>query len=374
MESETLYRKLQQHLDRMPIGFPATESGVEIRILKQLFTPAEAVIALELSAIPELAAKIHRRLKSLMGLEDLTRTLDGMADKGLILRLPSAGGMRYGKMIYAIGIFERQLKRLTPQLAGDTDRYMLEAFGEAFHRKQTTQMRIVPVNRQIAVERSVATYDDIRAYVNASSGPFAKMGCICRHGKELLGEKCRQTSVRENCLTMGHAAKFLADRGDAKLIAREEMQELLDQADKDGLVLQPENTKNPMFVCCCCGCCCGVLGSAKRLPRPADYFSSSFRAVLDESACQSCGTCEVRCQMDAISSPEGKAQVDEARCIGCALCIPTCPSEALRLEAKEVRKEPPDDSKALFLKLLQERYGPWGMAKLGARKALGMKF
>jgi Fe-S-cluster-containing hydrogenase component 2 len=78
--------------------------------------------------------------------------------------------------------------------------------------------------------------------------------------------------------------------------------------------------------------------------------------------------------MDAISSPEGKAQVDEARCIGCALCIPTCPSEALRLEAKEVRKEPPDDSKALFLKLMQERYGPWGMAKLGARKALGMKF
>ena len=43
MGSDELYRKLQQHLDRMPVGFPATESGVEIRILRQLFTPEEAV-------------------------------------------------------------------------------------------------------------------------------------------------------------------------------------------------------------------------------------------------------------------------------------------------------------------------------------------
>jgi len=37
--SESLYRRLQQHLDRMPVGFPATQSGVEIRILQRLFTP-----------------------------------------------------------------------------------------------------------------------------------------------------------------------------------------------------------------------------------------------------------------------------------------------------------------------------------------------
>ena len=45
-ESEpNIYRKLQEHLDKMPIGFPATESGVEIRILKHLFTPDEAELA-----------------------------------------------------------------------------------------------------------------------------------------------------------------------------------------------------------------------------------------------------------------------------------------------------------------------------------------
>ena len=42
----TVYRKLQKYLDRMPISYPETESGVEIRILKHLFTPEEAEIAL----------------------------------------------------------------------------------------------------------------------------------------------------------------------------------------------------------------------------------------------------------------------------------------------------------------------------------------
>ncbi|MFX1340874.1 MAG: hypothetical protein ACFFDK_19850 [Promethearchaeota archaeon] len=51
MLEETLdvYRELQQHLDKFPVGFPATESGAEIRILKHLFTPEEAKIATRLN-------------------------------------------------------------------------------------------------------------------------------------------------------------------------------------------------------------------------------------------------------------------------------------------------------------------------------------
>ena len=29
-----IYRKLQERLDKLPVGYPPTESGVEIRILK----------------------------------------------------------------------------------------------------------------------------------------------------------------------------------------------------------------------------------------------------------------------------------------------------------------------------------------------------
>jgi hypothetical protein len=56
-----VYRRLQEHLDNMPVGFPATESGIELRILRRLFTPDEAEIALLLSAVPEPLHRIHRR-------------------------------------------------------------------------------------------------------------------------------------------------------------------------------------------------------------------------------------------------------------------------------------------------------------------------
>ena len=36
-ENLDVYRALQEHLDKVLVDFPATESGVEIRILKQLF-------------------------------------------------------------------------------------------------------------------------------------------------------------------------------------------------------------------------------------------------------------------------------------------------------------------------------------------------
>jgi Fe-S-cluster-containing hydrogenase component 2 len=170
----------------------------------------------------------------------------------------------------------------------------------------------------------------------------------------------------------------MVNAGQARSITREEMLAILDAADRDGLVLQPENTKNPLFVCCCCGCCCAVLTSAKQLPQPAEHFSSNFQAEVDAVLCDACAVCQSRCQMDALvdgdGDGDGKMQVDRERCIGCGLCVTTCPSGALRLVEKEQRKVPPDDTKALYMQLLQERYGPWGMAKLAGRKLLGMKF
>ena len=372
-EHDTLYRRLQQHLDRMPVAFPAAPSGVEIRILERLFTPEEAEIALELSALPETAATIHRRFGSRVALEELRGKLEHMAVKGIIRSLPMGREKRFCKMIFAVGMYEGQGRTLTPEFERDSRQYFDEAFGRAFHTGKTPQMRVVPVNKQIAIDHGTTTYDRIRAHIEASRGPFGTLRCICRHGHDLLDDPCRQTKLRHNCLVIGPAARWAVESGSGQAATREQMLDLLDQADRDGLVLQAENTKAPMFVCCCCGCCCGVLRSAKRLPGPADFFSSNFYAVADGEACQSCGACETRCQMEAITSHEGKAVVERARCIGCALCLTTCPSGALRLHTVDRPNEPPDDTKALYLRLFEDRFGRWGMAKLGARKLLGMK-
>ena len=374
MPREDTYRRLQRHLDRMPVGFPRTSSGVEIRILQHLFTEEEARIALRLSAIPEPLKVIYRRLAGLRITKDAVRdTLDRMARKGVIERVEHEGHWRYGKSMFVVGMYERQLERLTPEFQRDTLQYLEEAFGGSFHKTKTTQLRTIPINKTVTPDRGVATYDSVRALVRQSDGPFAVMICICRLGKDLVDEPCRQTDVRDTCLTLGKFADHMVARGVAHFISRDEMLTALNRASQEGMVLQPQNTLNPGFICCCCGCCCGVLTTAKRLPRPADYFSTNFLAQVDPDTCELCGSCSTRCQMDALITADDHTQVDPARCIGCGLCVPTCPTDALRLQRKESDTVPPKDTSALYLQILKERYGPLGTAWLASRKLLGLK-
>lgn len=367
------YRRLQRHLDRMPVGFPATKSGIEIRILQRLFSPEDVVIALELSAIPEPVHVIHRRLRRRFTREQLAERLTDMAARGLIERLPHPRGPRYGKSLLALGIYERQLPRLSADLERDVRAYMEQAFGRALHAGRTPQLRTIPVGAAVDPARQVTTFDDLRAFVHSSPGPFAVMTCICRHGKDLLGEPCRQTSLRETCLTIGVAAEGTVDWGPARFITRDDVLGLLDRADQEGLVLQPQNTKAPLFVCMCCGCCCGILASAKRLPEPARSFSANYLARVDQVRCRACGTCQARCQMDAIEVQGDSASVTALRCIGCGLCVTSCPSEAVALQPVETQRVPPDDTPALYARIYAERFGRFAAAAALGRHLLGGK-
>ena len=97
-------------------------------------------------------------------------------------------------------------------------------------------------------------------------------------------------------------------------------------------------------------------------------------AEVDGHACQICGACAPRCQMDAIQSGDGPAEVAGERCIGCGLCVTTCPSGALRLRRKDGNTPPPKHTKALYLRMFQERYGKTGAAAALAGHLLGRKF
>src|SRR5512137_1589015 len=102
-----VYRRLQRSLDELPVGFPATASGVELRILKRLFTPEEAEVALGLSAVPEPAEKVAHRLPG-RAAEELERKLDRMVEKGAIFggRAMARGGKkRYSRAPLVIGMY-----------------------------------------------------------------------------------------------------------------------------------------------------------------------------------------------------------------------------------------------------------------------------
>ncbi|MBT8398710.1 MAG: 4Fe-4S binding protein [Gemmatimonadetes bacterium] len=374
MAMENVYRRLQEHIDNMPIAYPATESGVEIRLLEHLFTPEEAEMALHLSAVPEPVEKIHRRAKKDgINYGDLKKGLRRLAKKGAIIGVRIKGEPAYSKAMLAIGMFEFQAGRITKEYHEDFRQYMDEGFAEAIFTKKTGQMRTIPINEEVLPERRIGTHDGAKELVMNSQGPFAVIPCVCRDGMDLEESSCQQTEIRETCLLMGDFADKIVGTGVGKALTKEEMVGMLDRAHEVGMVIQPQNTQDPHFICCCCGCCCAVLTTAKKLPRPAEYFDANYFAEVDEDLCTECRICSDRCQMDAIAFNGGPSQVDLMQCIGCGLCISTCPEGAIQLYEKADVKTPPRTQDALYLQIMRERIGSLGIAKLAAKKVLGMK-
>jgi Pyruvate/2-oxoacid:ferredoxin oxidoreductase delta subunit len=367
-----LYRRLRAHLDEMPIGFPASASGVELRLLARLFTPEEAAAALLLSAVPEPAARIAARAPG-SDPAALAERLDGMAEKGLLLRSGRPGRRRYGKAPLAVGIYEMQVDRLTREVQDDFEAYANETFKGAFLGQRTGQMRTIPVNATFVPERAVGRYDDARALLAASPGPFAVQNCVCRQGRDLQAQPCSVTSERRVCLGIGHVAKSLVRGGHGQPVERDEVMRLLDDAERDGLVLQPSNTRDPVFMCFCCGCCCGVLRMAKQLPRPAEAVTTNHRAAIDEARCAGCGACLPRCPMDALDDTRTTTAVVAERCIGCGVCVPACPTGALSLAVKAKPAVPPRSLGALYGRITVDRFGWFGTGRRLGKALLGRK-
>lgn len=367
----------------MPVGLPASESGVEIRILKHLFTPEEAQIALHLNIVLEPLGRIYKRAKkadSAITLEQLEKILDYLAKKGRILGSEDNGQKKYSYALFAIGMYEFQVDRLTRSFYEDCEEYILTDFGKEYAHAGIPQLRTVPINAAIPHELHVATYDNIREIVRNTEGQFGVRNCICKQGKDLIDESCKVVDFRDHCISLPgltvarKGGELLLERPESfRPISKEEVLDLLQRAEDAGLVIQPANTQNPGFICCCCGDCCGVLTAAKTFPKPAELFATNYYAEVDPELCKGCKKCAERCQMEAIMIVEKQSIVDLDRCIGCGLCISTCSNEAIKLKRKEKKTVPPQTSKQLYNKIMLKKYGKVGLAKVGAKLALRKK-
>jgi len=335
MIAADIYEKLAKHLDKLPAGFPRTESGVEIRILQRLFTPQDAELTLHLTLIPEEARVIARRANT--PIAELTRQLEEMEKKGLIMSIRREGKPpSYMAQQFIVGFWESQVNRLSLDLVKDVEEYMLTYSNPDLWQK-APQLRTIPVNKSISIPSEAMPYERAGELV-AAHKTFAVSNCICRQEQHILGHGCKKPL--ESCLTLGMAAETVVRNGRGRAISREEILEILDRAEKAGLVLQPANAKNALFICTCCGCCCGVLRSLKLSPKPGRFVSSPYLASLDRNTCKGCGACIKRCQMEAFSLDNGKAALDLDRCIGCGLCVTTCPTHSLALVRKPEAEQP----------------------------------
>ncbi len=350
--SGNIFRQLQEQLDQYSIGFPATESGVEIRILKKLFTEEEAEMYLYMSMLLETPDSVAGRLKQ--DPVQVAKRLDEMAEKGLLFRTRKGGESKYGAAPFVVGIYEFQLKTMDAALARLFDDFFEEAFSEQGSR-QVVPMRTIPVNKSIGVSWKVTPYEDARGIVK-SMERLAVADCICRVQQGLLDQSCGKPL--EVCFLGGSHGAYYVDRGMGRWVDQEEALEILDKCEEAGLVPQPFNAINPGGMCNCCGDCCGMLRALKKHPRPVEMVVTNHYALVDEDLCVGCEVCLDRCQMDAITMGEdGTAQVNLDRCIGCGLCVTTCDAGAMTLEPKslEDRREPPAKAQLTLMELAQKR-------------------
>ena len=332
-----VYQNLANKLNEMPNGFPATKSGVELKILQKIFEPNEAAMALKIKPAPETAASIAERLRE--PLTEIKEFLDNMASKGQIACFKMSGQKMYMFVPFLIGIYESQLNRIDKELAELFEEYepMLTKTIGGYEPAYT---RVVPISSKISAELQINRYEDIRQLIDVAKS-FMLSECICRKEKALGGHPCEHTL--EACLSFSKEedAYDSLPLQSGKVISKDKALEVLAEAEKEGLVHCTYNVQDGQtFVCNCCPCSCALMRGLKEFKVPHMLAKSNFVAFIDEESCESCGICkEERCPMDAIIEENDVYSVQAERCIGCGVCAVTCPTESITLTRKEAPEQ-----------------------------------
>jgi len=307
-----VYHRLRERMDELSTGYPKTESGVEIRILKKLFTEKEADLFYQLSPIGATAEDVAKRLGREM--EQTAELLNRMTQKGQLSMYKQDETEMFATMPYLPGIFESVV--IDRELAVNMDEYYDTALDRTLYSVNTPLFRTIPINKEFVPEWPISPYDDALEILK-SHNVFAVNPCSCRTWRKLADKGC----------------------------------------EKAGLVLQPANNLKAASICSCCGDCCAFLRELKKQPVPSASVKSNYYAVVDVEKCTGCETCLDRCQMEAIEIVDDMKAINLDRCIGCGLCVSTCEDNAMSLSKKSADElyEPPKSGDEKYERIAQER-------------------
>lgn len=329
-----VYHKLARKIDKWTNGYPATKSGVEIKILKRIFTEEDAEVALKLWIEPEPVKKIAKRLGK--SEKETTRILDAMAEKGQIGSFTNSDRVQiYSLFPFILGIWEFQVDKLDRELADLFDEYAPDLVKKIGGHKPA-MTRVVPINTSIPADLQVLNYEDMRGMMNQAKS-FQLMDCICRKKKTLQNDPCKQKHTLKNCMVFFKTEKALDYfHFGGEVVSKEKALEVLEQTEKEGLVHCTYNTRNQViWVCNCCPCCCDLLIGLNEYKSPYLLTRSNYFAEINEETCSECGVCaKKRCPVEAISNGNGPYRVDRDRCIGCGVCVPFCKTESISFKRR----------------------------------------
>jgi Na+-translocating ferredoxin:NAD+ oxidoreductase subunit B len=351
--SDESYYQLAKVLDTIPNGFPSTESGVEIKLLKRIFQPEEADLFCDLRLTFETVEQIAERTSR--PLDGLKEKLITMGEKGQIMAIEFHENNYFRMMPWVYGIFEFQAGRMDREFVELHEQYL--DFPKQFFSATPQLLQTLPIEEEISTVQEALSYERVSDIVENSQS-FLLLDCICKKSQGLIDNQCEKPM--EVCMGFAPVPGVFDDIKIGRAITKEEAKATLKKAEEAGLVHMSNNLQaGRTFICNCCGCCCGALRSINELNLPASIVvNSHYNAVIDEKKCNACGTCvDDRCQVNAIEEGDPAYRVIEGRCIGCGLCVTTCPEEAIQLERKSENEivAPPVDEPAWYKERGQQR-------------------
>ena len=366
-----LYEKLRRLLKG---GLP--KHDVTYKLISNMYTEEEAKILV--SSFKKAGKPMNiREIAKLSGVprDKLKEILNNMYNRGKLTKL----GPLYILLPYLPGGFEVYFTNCSD----DPDRIkkVAEAHLELFKlglplelsSSKYTVYRVIPaiepteksieIGENIALQHQIMPYEILRDYLSGANPKiYAVVPCSCRNAAKLAGEPCKQTE-KNYCVTTGTLAQMVIEQGIGREVSLDELMEVMEGAEKDGLVHQTFNMQDTaIFVCNCCSCCCGFLKSVKELNNYGSITKSNFDPNINRDLCTLCETCMKVCAMNAIyhhwphkadlSDNFIKIRLD--LCIGCGICAASCPSGAITLE--KFRNIIPIKSQAeMRAKLAEER-------------------
>jgi len=349
MTTDNVYARLAEHLSRLSMGYPVREDLIDI--LKEMFSPLEAEVALAIPNTPiplEPVSVDEIRKGANLDRGALVEILDSLDEKGLLFSAHMEDGQK-GYALHQVGFgfpqtfhwkgedtpHARKMARLTGKY------FNRQVTREAFSPSEIKPYRYIPVGKTLPTGLQAVYPFHMMEHVVENAGLIAVAHCPCRIAYRLAGKGCDHPT--EVCMKFNDMARYVIDKGLARQISKEEALELVRQTEEAGLVHFVDNSEGEIqHNCNCCGCACWNVGSIRRRKIPRDVLMATyFIRTTDEEQCSGCGECADICPVQAVNLEGDRPVIDEAWCIGCGVCATVCPTGAVQLKVR------PDRSGAL---------------------------